>query len=247
MIIKLLLLISIFAISFALPFPKEEPIYSRHCNHIRNRRGRIVGIECFERFKTHRMPPPIGLNTHNDLNKFLAMNLINNNNNHGGGGREEFEEATIVNRDTITTEKSRPTISPNPVENENPDYTYLWPTPSTPFGKPSVTSTPSTTTTSEKPSLTSTTTQSSWFGWLSPPTTSTTTTTTTTEVPSTTTTEKEPEPLQPSTTTEKIVEEDEDYYSHEDEEEKAVNEDDEEGEEEEEEEEATEANDYVYQ
>lgn len=53
----------------------EEPVFSRHC---RNKvyKGNIVVKECVERFKTRQRPPLYGLQTHKEVNDFLALDAM---------------------------------------------------------------------------------------------------------------------------------------------------------------------------
>lgn len=150
------------------PVNNEVPVYSLHCRNI-TRRGRVVGKECVERFRTRIRPPAFGLDTHAEINRFLALDALSSHNSQQGQG---WNQGWGQGRAEQTT--------PYPTTTENFDYTYLFsrsgaPTP------PYLTQRAITTSTTQQNkiipvSLITTSTTS----------TSTTTTTTTTEAPTTT-------------------------------------------------------------
>lgn len=188
--------------------PLEEPVYSRHCRNLKNKRGKVVGVECLERFKTRRRPPGHGLQSHKAINEFLALDLMNQKQQTPHNSTTYPREISV---EVATTTRTRPTISANPIHNTNPDYTYLWPTP-TIVKKPSSTSTndeseilePTTTPTPLTTTEPSTSTRGFFdFGFFGPKSTTTEATRLTTSQPSTTTEveEDEIEVLTASTTT----------------------------------------------
>lgn len=133
MLTKSILLLSIvFSVIIAevrcLPL-KQIPIYSQQCRDIKDRSGRVVETQCYEIFKTKSKPPSWGFE-HQDINNFLARDNLQAESPKKVPPTIRTSTARPTLRTTkpfavittATTTTKRPVITPNPANNENPDY-----------------------------------------------------------------------------------------------------------------------------
>lgn len=127
--VKLLLILTLCTVYVtSLPFiPNENMIYKRY----ERKHATKDFIEIVEIFKTNKMPT-YDINDDVAINNFLAIDLFNKQFGSTTSTTETIRIPTTWRPfpQTTTTERpfyrsTRPTIKPNPKENQNPDYTDI--------------------------------------------------------------------------------------------------------------------------